>query len=277
MIIDTVTVVFRDELDMLQAQASSLARYWHADGIINVIVNDNKDIIKEIDKAWWGPLKDRVRIDCRGPVMEHSQLSGWVTQQMLKLACCANSQATWSMVLDAKTVFVRDFNPEDYFDEFGRVMTVHLPIQPVFEPSRKIINELFDIEMTRVAGPGGVPHWIHSESTRELLQYVEEKTGRRLYEFWQDNGMLTEFMLHSGYIQHRYGSLNHFYSDLQYFSVINISHDEVDQFDRKFLLMEDPPTLAVSIHRNAKLTNGQWTKFEDFLRRRGVLSYARRS
>jgi hypothetical protein len=41
--------------------------------------------------------------------------------------------------------------------------------------------------------------------------------------------------------------------------------------------MEDPPTLAVSIHGNAKLTNGQWTKFEDFLRKRGVLSYARRS
>lgn len=277
MVIDTVTVVFRDELDMLRAQASSLARYWHADGIINVIVNDSKDVADSIDRSWWGPLANRVRIDRRGPMMERSQLSGWVTQQILKLACCANSQATWSVVLDAKSLFVRDFNPEEYFDEYGRVMTAHLPVPSVFESSRAIINELFDIDMTQVAGPGGTPHWIHNESVRELQDYVQEKTGQRLYDYWQEHGTLTEFMLHSGYIQYRYGSLNHFYSDIQYFHSVQISHDEAEQFDRKFLLMQDPPTLTVCIHRNTKLTNGQWTRFEDFVKGRGVLSYARRS
>ena len=145
MMLDTVTVVFRDELDTLQTQARSLDLYCLDMNLqtIFVIVNDDDHVADQIDTAWWGSLQSQVRIIPRSSFACQFVPNGWVSQQVLKLLASALSSNTWSMVLDAKTFFINHMSAIDNRPAVGQ-----LDIYTVFEPSRQIVNRLFGIKLT---------------------------------------------------------------------------------------------------------------------------------
>ena len=109
--IDICTVVFREELAILKAQAQSIALRCQDLGSLNiyVVVNDTDDVVAEIDSAWWGNLASKVMVIPRSTFSTTYVDNGWLSQQVLKLLTPALSYNKYTMVLDAKTVFVKDF------------------------------------------------------------------------------------------------------------------------------------------------------------------------
>ena len=144
--IDICTVVFEEEIPVLQVQADSIARYCTKLGVRNiyVIVNDLERHVDSIDPNWWGPLKNHVLIIPRTAFSAAWIENGWVTQQLFKMLAASMSYNTWTMVLDAKTIFVREFDPATIVGEDGRLAVGYYPTLEVFKPAQDIVNNFFN-------------------------------------------------------------------------------------------------------------------------------------
>ena len=268
--IDICTVVFEEEIPILQVQADSIARYCTKLGVRNiyVILNDARSLADKIDPAWWGPLKNHVQVIPRTAFSAAWVENGWVSQQLFKMLGASVSYNTWTMVLDAKTIFVRDFDPATIIGEDGRLAVGYCPTLDVFKPAQDIVNKFFNIELTQVIGPAGVPFFFHNDTIRFMIAEVTFRSGKSFPLWFQEQGMLTEFMLYSGYVQYKYGGLDKFINpENRLGKIVNVCHSEVAQFDAKFALMKHPDALTVSVHRRAwqQLTPDQRNQYQNFL------------
>jgi hypothetical protein len=141
----------------------------------------------------------------------------------------------------------------------------------VFESSRKIVSDLLDIELTKQLGPGGVPFILNNALTKEMMEEITIRTGRPFALWFQEQGMVTEFILYSGYLVYKFGDFDTMYDTKQNAIVpCNLCHSEVASFDCKFKEMSQSTT--VSIHRQAwaQLTTDQQQQYISFLRERGI-------
>ena len=269
--IDLVTVVFQDELPILKVQAQSVDLYGQHIGIQNiyVMVNDDQSVVDQIDPAWWGALANRVRIVPRNIFSTEFPNDGWLSQQILKLLGSSLSYNRWSLVLDAKTILVQDIKLDRLFMPDGRMSWGHHPIQPVFQESGRITSELFQIDLKNVLAPMGVPFLFDNQLVRGLIAEVELRVQTPFIRWFKDHGMLTEFILYSGYCQYRYGSLDvvSTVNSAAGYGVCNICHSEFKKFDTKFDIADNANILTVSIHRRAwsQLHADQQQRYRDFL------------
>ena len=270
--IDLVTVVFEPELPVLRAQAQSINLYCRDLGIKNiyVIVNDHDQVADQIDPAWWGDLQHRVTIIPRRVFSTDFVDNGWVSQQVLKLLGAAISFNTWSMALDAKTLFVKPLRFDDLMDNQGRAQTGSQGIQPVFEASRSRVSRLFDIDVTTQLGPAGVPFMFNTRWVRAMMVDIEQRTGQSFPAWFQQQGSVTEFILYSGYLESAHVTDLLYNTNRCMLSPCNLCHSEVAAFDRKLREMQD--SLTVSIHRNAwtALLPEQQQQYQSFLLQRGI-------
>lgn len=270
--IDICTVVFREELPVLQAQAQSIEKYCATLGTRNiyVVVNDDDSVVNEIDSAWWGTLANRVMVIPRSAFSTEFVDNGWLSQQVLKMLASAMSYNLWCMVLDAKTIFVKPLTLEHLLDERERPQVGMLDIYEVFEPSRQITNKVFNVDLKKQLGPGGVPFLFNTQMTRAMIAEVEKSTAMSFPVWFQAQGMLTEFMLYSGYIESRFGLDVLYNTNTNAMQVCNVCHSEVAAFERKFNEMQT--SLTVSVHRNAwkELSDQQRQQYQYFLIDRGI-------
>jgi len=268
--LDIVTVVFQDELETLKIQARSIELYCQNIGIrsIYVMVNDSS----RVDPNWYGSFADRVRVVPRSTYGCEWNEYGWVSQQVLKIYGAALSSNTWSMIVDAKTFFAKPLSLEELFDG-SRPQVGALDIYPVFEASRSITNQLFGVDLKKQLGPGGVPFIMHNATVRSMIGEVETRTGQYFADYFQQQGRLTEFILYSGYLEYRYGGFDTLYSPNYRMYNVNVCHSETGLFDKKFVAMNNPQTLTVSVHRNAwsQLSKEQQQQYTDLLAARGIL------
>jgi hypothetical protein len=273
--IDIVTVVFEQEISILRAQAQSIALNCQRIGVRNiyVVLNDVETIASQIDPAWWGPLANTVLVIPRTAFSTPFVADGWVSQQVLKMLTSAMSYNTYSMILDAKTLIVRELDPDSIVDSAGKIQTGRLPIQPVFESSRQIVNKLFDIDLLQQIGPGGVPFIVHNDTVRMMIAEVTIRTKTSFPIWFQQQGMVTEFILYSGFVQFLCGNLNVLYDTHNSLGgIVNVSHDETDAWPIKINQMRKGETLTVSVHRGAwaKLDAEQQQQYRDLLAQRGI-------
>jgi hypothetical protein len=273
--IDIVTVVFEPEIPVLRAQAQSLALYGQRLGIRNiyVVLNDSENIAGQIDTAWWGPLANSVLIIPRTAFSTSFVENGWVSQQVLKLLAASVSYNTYSMIMDAKSLLVKEIDPTQFISDSGQIHTGLLDIYPVFEPSRKITSELLDINLKKQLGPGGVPFIMHNDTVRMMIAEVTMRTQQSFPTWFQQQGMLTEFILYSGFVQFLCGNLTVLHSDkIKLGTQVNVSHDEVDLWNKKFFQMTQPDTFSVSVHRTAwkNMLPQQRNEYKEFLIQRGI-------
>jgi hypothetical protein len=192
--------------------------------------------------------------------------NGWVSQQALKLLATSRCASQWAVILDAKTIFVSDFELNKIRPTVGA-----LDIYPVFEPSRNIANALFDVDLQQQLGPGGVPFVIDTAQTRDMISWIERHTDQSFAVWFQQQGRLTEFILYSAWIQYCTGSLNTIYNTKTSNIIpVNLCHSEVAQFEQK--LSQMPTATTVSIHRRAwrQLNSQQQAQYLNFLSSRGV-------
>tara|TARA_R110000868_G_scaffold37906_2_gene133413 strand:+ start:754 stop:1596 length:843 start_codon:yes stop_codon:yes gene_type:complete len=273
--IDIVTVVFEQEIPVLRAQAQSLALYGQKLGIRNiyVVLNDTESIASQIDPAWWGPLANSVLVIPRTAFSTPFVDNGWVSQQVLKLLAASMSYNTYSMILDAKTVFVRELDPNTIVDSAGRIQTGILPLYPVFAPAKKIVDELFEMDLQQQVGPGGVPCIVHNDTVRMMIAEVTMRTRTSFPAWFQSQGMLTEFVLYSAFVQHLCGDIGVLYDQHNHLgSIVNVAHNETDSWSIKINQMRKGEPLTVSVHRGAweQLTEPQRQEYRDLLLQHGI-------
>lgn len=275
--IDICTVVFEEEIAKLKIQAQSIHRFCHSLGIRNiyVVLNDYETLAEKIDPNWWGSLANTVLVVPRTAFSTPFVENGWVSQQVLKLLAASMSYNQFTMVLDAKTVFVRPVSLADIFNEQGQLQIGQLPVLDVFRPAKQIVDDLFGIDMQLQAGPAGVPFFFHNDTVRFMIADTSLRTKQSFPVWFQQQGRLTEFMLYSGYCQYKYGSLDPFYTQSNKFGgIVNVCHSETKIFDTKFQQMSLPDTMTVSVHRKAwsALSEAQRSAYRMLLIDRGILA-----
>jgi hypothetical protein len=267
--IDIVTVVFDDEIPVLKLQAQSIDLYCRDIGVrsIYVMVNDHESVAEQIDTAWWGEFADCVTVLPRRIFSSDFVSNGWVSQQVLKILAASISHNTWSMVMDAKTIFVRNLDLTEIADSTGRICSGTLLIQPVFEPSRIIVNNFYGIELEKQIGPGGVPFFFHNTTIRHMIADAEERTQTSFPIWFQSQGRLTEFILYSGYVKYKHGGFNTLYSTTNNIQTHNICHSEVAMFDHKLSQTQLSGIQTIGVHRNAwtQLSADQQQRYRSYL------------
>jgi hypothetical protein len=272
--IDIVTVVFDAEIPVLKLQAQSIDLYCRKIGVRNiyVVINDHDSVAEQIDPTWWGELADCVTILPRRIFSTEFVSNGWVSQQVLKILAASVSYNIWSMVLDAKTIFVRELKLQEIIDSNGQIQVGCMPIYPVFDASCKIVNQTYNIDLKTQLGPGGVPHFFHNSTVRHMIADTELIVKKSFPLWFQECGMLTEFILYAGYLQYKFGTKNLLYSSHNNIFPCNICHSEIDMFDQKLISAQARFTHTVSIHRNAwkQITLGQRQQYRDLLIQRGI-------
>lgn len=268
--IDLCTVVFREEIETLRTQARSVSLYCQDIGIqsIYVIVNDDDEYVTQIDPAWWGSLQHLVRIVPRSVYSASYFTIGWVSQQVLKLQTAAVSNNTWCMVLDAKTFFVQPLKLSELFDN-GRPCVGLLDIYPVFEASRRISSEVWNIDLAQQVGPGGVPFLFRTSEVRAMIADIETRKQTNFVEWFQTQGMLTEFILYSAWIEHRHGLTNSVAEST--ICPVNICHGDAN-IDDKLRFMHNHNTTTVSVHRSAwpNFSAEQQQQYNQLLEQKGL-------
>jgi len=273
--IDIVTVVFEQEIPVLRAQAQSIALNCQRIGVRNiyVVLNDTETIAAQIDPSWWGPLANNVLVIPRTAFSTAFVENGWVSQQVLKLMTAAMSYNTYSMILDAKTIFVRELDPDTVVDATGRIQTGILPLYPVFAPAKKIVDKLFEMDLQRQVGPGGVPCIVHNDTVRMMIAEVTLRTRTSFPIWFQSQGVLTEFVLYSAFVQHLCGDIGVLYDQHNHLGgIVNVAHNETDSWLIKINQMCKGETLTVSVHRGAweQLTAQQRQEYRNLLMQRGI-------
>ena len=267
--LDIVTVVFEDELPILRVQAESIDLYGQDIGIqrIFVIVNDHAGVVDNIDPLWWGSLSNRVQIIHRNHFGCRFVDNGWVSQQALKMLGSSLSTNQYSMILDAKTILIQSVKLNQLFDNKQKLCVGIMPIVDVFQPAKKIVDQLFDIELEGVAGPAGVPFYFNNALLTSMIEYIEHMTGQNFAEWFQAQGLLTEFILYTAYVKHHLGDLFLEYSEVQNYTVCNICHTELARYNDKFKKMSNLDNLTVSVHRRAwmQLDDQQKNNYRQFL------------
>lgn len=268
---DFITVVFRDELPLLEIQARSLDLYVKEVDQITIVVNDTEAVADYINPEWWGQHSDKVVVK----IANQYNISGWESQQLLKLQAAANSNSIWSVVLDAKTWFIKELEVNRLFAN-NRPYVGSVPGKPnVFVQARAFVEQYYNIQMPKVIGPNGVPYLFHTATVKEMTAEFNN-----FAEFFQTNvqgpNFLTEFFLYSGYVIKRYGSIEELYNTTHnYLFPVNISANEAGEFDTIFNNIKRYPksVLTASIHRNAyrNLTQEQLLTWVLFLEERHLI------
>ena len=271
--LDIVTVVFQDELPILQVQAESIDLYGQDMGIqtIFVVVNDDDSVADQIDSSWWGSLHNHVRIIPRSYFAHEFVKDGWLSQQVLKILASSLSTNQYSMILDAKTILVKPATIDLLFLD-GKLAGGTWPIQKVFLTSARIVGELFNVTVDRNGGTSGVPFIFKNELVRGMIAEVESRTNTLFPKWFQDQGMVTEYILYVGYCKYLYGNLDNMYSYTLPYRVSNLCHSQVDIISDKLNEMAQSNMLTVSVHRRAwaVMTEEQKNSYKKLLVSRGI-------
>ncbi|CAB4129339.1 hypothetical protein UFOVP112_437 [uncultured Caudovirales phage] len=273
---DLVTIVFRDEIPFLKIQAESINQYFNSQDIneIAIIINDTDDVADLVDPAWWKQHQSKVKIKCRSQWNYEPKVNGWESQQLLKLFGAADASSTWSMVLDAKTWFIKTVEHDKLFTPDNRAKSGLVKgLSEHFATGRKFVEDYFNISMPWVIGPSGVPFMFHTESAIELINSIDN-----FVEFFETNVrypiFITEFNLYSGFIISKYKDIENLYGNPTYYTAVNISDSEAGEFEEKFAIMSQQPRIfTASIHRKAyaKLTQDQQLTWIKFLKDRNII------
>lgn len=273
--LDLITIVFREELNLLRIQAKSINQYVSNINSITVIVNDHDDVTTLIDPTWWGDHQQRVIIKPYSDYNYVSRINGWENQQLLKLLASAESNSEWAMVLDAKTWFVQPLDITKLFDLYGRPCVGRAGISPYFISSQKFVEQYYNVDMPDIIGPAGVPFLFHSATVKDMINAIPE-----FIDWFQTNvrypNLITEFHLYSGYVLSRYRDYQYLYNNTRYYDAVNIADWEAENFDCIFKeMITNPRVLTASIHRRsyASLTKDQHTQWTSFLIDKQVIGH----
>lgn len=204
-----VTITYRAEDALLRLQARSLARFADPAIVEKIIVIDNGRPAlhgRRLERllAEYGPLRDRVQLITAADVADtRTASSGWVGQQVLKLAIARHVTTPWYVLLDAKNHAVRPLRRDDFVAPDGRARGgFHSYADHPLKT--RLLTTLRYLGLPDTAAdwypPTSTPFVMH---TRTALDIVEG-LGADFADVFAREG-LSEFFLYSGWILRRDG------------------------------------------------------------------------
>lgn len=273
--IDLITVVYGQELPLIELQASSLDLYVLPQDInsITVIINDTVDVT--VNPVWYGKHIDKVNVIHYATLTSDAiTVSGWDSQQLFKLLAAANSTTDWSMVLDAKTMFVQQLDLTKFINGDKSYHTL-MPVPNCFSNELSFVEEFYNINLNGMfIGPAGVPFMLHTATVKELINHIEQQNNITFSQFFQsyvsNPPRVTEFILYSGFVVYKYGSFDHIYINIDpNYIFYNISDWETAYFDELVRAIQSnlSKILTISVHRRtwASISDTQRTRWLELL------------
>jgi hypothetical protein len=262
--IDLTTIVFRQEIPILKVQAQSVELYCQTVeiGDIFIMVNDNDNVAELIDKNWWGSFADKVRIVPRSTFPVDYHHNGWISQQVLKLLSSTLSHSKFTLVMDAKTVFIKNLD-KTVLSEYGNSL---IDASPVWKDFQQALGELFNINVETIMWPPGVPFLWSNAIVKLMMDAVIISSGEEFTKWFQKHKNPSEFLLYSAYAQLlQIGPTKRNHRPKH--GAVNIAKHEYDQFESKFKMMQLKDPLVVMIHRVAwdNLSRENKQQYIDFL------------
>jgi len=218
-----VTVVFETEVGLLQLQARSVDLFIAADSLESITVIDNSVAglgprVRAGLVAAYGRHAGKVVFLRPGELARVPSASGWLVQQVLKLAVADHLATSHYLVLDAKDHFIRASTVADFVAADGRARVpaysyrTH-PLRPQLENVLGYLGidpapyrERFSATVT--------PFTLETAQVRAMMADVGDRnpSGDFAAEFVQ-HGLL-EFFLYAGWLLLQRGSLEEAF-DLQ--------------------------------------------------------------
>lgn len=277
--IDLITIVFQQELCLLEIQARSIERYIDSNRInkIFVVVNDRDKVCEQINLSWYGSNSRKVQVIPRSHWGHKETLPGWESQQLYKLLAAESADSEWSMCLDSKTWFVQPLNWNKLFTENNQVHFKTQPTIPVFATAETSLNKLLNIKLPGIIGPAGVPFMFHTSTVKEMFDHLQSITGKKFIDFFAEYLLvpyqITEFMLYSAFVYFKYQTFDSLYNPYQYYKVTNLADWQLDQFDKILSDMSDERNLTASIQGRAypHLSDQQLNTWCQFLETRMLI------
>ncbi|GIG19685.1 hypothetical protein Cch01nite_04090 [Cellulomonas chitinilytica] len=212
-----VTPVFEAELALLHLQARSFAVHLPTDAAREVVVLDNTRRGLRTPQTLldaYGPWAPQVRILRPDDVCALPTVSGWRSQQVLKLAVARLVETSRYVTLDAKNHLVAP-PPASFFeapDGRIRVRGYSYREHPLRGSLERVLTYLgLDpaAHVDRFAATV-TPFTLDTAVVREMVADVEARSGRSFArEFVSQE--LTEFFLYAGWLLRRDGTLDRLY------------------------------------------------------------------
>lgn len=152
---ELITVAYSGDLASLYLHGLSLARFWQGDKKWTVVVEDRDVYQRVINWANDNIVPNMTGWDVNvtvGPPL--GSVDGWHRQQILKLWAAGESSADYSIVLDNKNFFIRNFDASEFFDnnklkvslfDKGQYSQDHLNSCQVLGIDPNITQEMFPI------------------------------------------------------------------------------------------------------------------------------------
>lgn len=269
--IDLCTVVYDQELNLLEIQARSLQIYSSDEiGTIYVAVNDKDHVANKINRFWWGDLYRKVKIVKRSEFgLPWINNYGWISQQVLKLLVPTFSKAEYTLVLDAKTILIGDIWSR-LFNRNNRIMSEYIEIHNGFEQHKKLSAEIFNYPTPKILYPAGVPFIFHNPTVCSMIDYLKNNVDENWTKWFQTTDV-TEFILYSVWVGKTKPPVHNF-STPPSWNCVNISKHEYPFFDQIFSMVSSR-TMTVSVHIIAwdHLIQDQKSRFNSLLIDRGVI------
>ncbi len=274
--LDLLTVVYAPELELLRTQARSMSLRFQDINRIWVMVNDDDSLADQISLGWWAQHSHKVKVVRRSELgyVPAPGISGWESQQVMKLLGCAMSDADWCMVLDSKTWFVRDYAADDFFTG-DRARCRIYPTPEVFARGQRYVESILGTPGSSYISPGGVPNFIKPSNARGLINVIEMETKQKFKVWFEshchlDQEGVTEFACHSAYV-HGLG-YDRFYTGEQTFTVSNLADWQVPAFDQWYEELMGPTTWTASVQGKAQwlLSDTQKVLWQSYLQDKGL-------
>ena len=215
-----VTITYRAEDTLLLLQARSLARYARVEDVARIVVIDNGTPLmsgrarRRLLSAY-GPHAPHVRIVPRAELDGGPTGSGWVSQQVLKLAAHRLVDTPTYVLLDAKNHLIRTVSVADFLANDGRARTGFQsyrehPLQP------RLLKVLAYLGLPESAAdrfpPTSTPFVMNREVVSAMIDDIESSAKRPFSDQFV-RADLTEFPLYSAWLLRRDGGWDDTYVD----------------------------------------------------------------
>ena len=107
-----------------------------------------------------------------------------------------------------------------------------------------------------------------------MISDVTFKVRESFPAWFQKQGMLTEYLLYSGYVQWKYQSLDSLYNQRSSLFPKNLCHSDLDKVETRLQEFKLPETTAIGVHRRAwaQLTPAQKNQFRMTLIDSGIFT-----
>lgn len=271
--VDLITVVYDAEVYLLEWQAKSIAKYFPSERINNIIIVDNgsQHCKDNINTDWYKQNKNKVVFQNHKEleVKMYEHLDGWRTQQLCKLLSAATSQMPYSIILDAKTFFAKTFK----FDKIildNKPQTGWKGTDGIDKNIIDFLSKYFKIDFSMQLEPGGIPTFLHSETVRQLINYIPN------FKTWFQDHVCTpfshktlvlEFALYSAFLLKKYKDFTTLYGNQYNIMPMNIADWEMKHNPSKFndLFLDQWDTISIKEEAKKYCSTEQLEKWKQFL------------